>query len=207
LLHDFDAVALRPNFQLLDSRRAERIRRTEDDVQSLLPQSIRQFPDACSLADAIYTNDKNDARAAPVRRSGTKLHFRRRLNNPRDMRFNLLFELSRICERIAIEFFFYSVQHFSRRFDADVGGNQRRFQVLQNRRINRPFAKKNGIDGFCQRCFGPGDGRFQPLEQRGLGLLGLIFLPKRENIVGCAATGANVNCNREGNRAPWRLAR
>jgi hypothetical protein len=69
LLDDLDAVALRPDFELLDGGGAERVRSAKNDAAALLLQAIRQLADAGGLACAVDANDENHPRTIAVRGS------------------------------------------------------------------------------------------------------------------------------------------
>jgi len=83
------------------------------------------------------------------------------------MRFDFLFELTRVGQRVAVQLFFDGVENFARRFNAQIGGQQGRFEVLEQRRINFALAEKNVVDRFGKRGFGLGDRGFEALDERG----------------------------------------
>ena len=62
LLYHFNAVALRPNLQLLDSGSAEGVGGAQHHVEILLTQAIGQLSDAGGLAGAVYSDNENHAR-------------------------------------------------------------------------------------------------------------------------------------------------
>src|SRR5712692_43528 len=66
LLDDFDAVALRPDFQLLDRGGAKRVRGAEHHAAAFLAQPVGELPDAGGLARAVHAVNDNHARAAAV---------------------------------------------------------------------------------------------------------------------------------------------
>ena len=84
------------------------------------------------------------------------------------MRLDLLFEVRGIGERVAVHFFAHRIQNLARWLHAQVGGEQRRLQILQDRGIDLPLAKKDRIDSLGKRRLGLADGILQPLEKRRL---------------------------------------
>ena len=105
------------------------------------------------------------ADAAAVGLDGVAVVHRQDAN---DVRLDLALELAGVGERVAIQFFAHGIQNFARRFHAKVGGEQRRFQFFQQRRINLALAEKNVFDGLRQRRLRLTDRGFQPFEQRRL---------------------------------------
>src|SRR5438132_10255815 len=66
LLDDLDAVALRPNFQLLDGRGTNRVGSAEPHAASFLPQAVGELSDAGSLAYPVDADNENYARSAAI---------------------------------------------------------------------------------------------------------------------------------------------
>ncbi len=95
------------------------------------------------------------------------------------MRFDFAFELSGVGERVAIEFFFYRVQNFAGGFDAEIGGEQGSFEMLERGRIDLLFAEENVVDGFGERGLGLGNRGFEAFEQRPLSLFHLFGFAKQ----------------------------
>ncbi len=83
-----------------------------------------------------------------------------------DVRLDLALELAGVGERVAIQLFPHGIQNFARRLHAKVGGEQRGFQLFQQRRINLALAEKNVLDRLGQRRLRLADRGFQPFEQR-----------------------------------------
>src|SRR6266481_5569501 len=66
LFDDFDAVALSPDFQLLDRSGAKRVRGAEHHAASFLAKPVGELPDAGGLARAIDADNENHARATAI---------------------------------------------------------------------------------------------------------------------------------------------
>src|SRR5882762_7820290 len=66
LFDDLDAVALRPDFQLLDRGGAKRICGAEHHAAAFLAKPVCEFPNAGGLASAIDAHNENDAWAAAI---------------------------------------------------------------------------------------------------------------------------------------------
>ena len=163
LFDDLDAVALRPDFQLLDGGGAKRVRSAEHNAAAFLAQPVREFSYAGGLARAVHADNKNHARAAAILRGGnaaSSCHIRPdgRVQYSNDVRLDFVLELRGIGERVAVHFLAHGIQNLARRFDTQVCGEQRRLQILEDRRINLPLAEKNRINGLGKRRLGLADG-------------------------------------------------
>ena len=147
LLDDFHAIAMSPNFELFDRCGAKSVRCAKHDVQVLLAQPVRELPDARGFSRSIDSYDKNNSRLFVAICSGQiLLRSIRSLQDTRDVRFDLAFQLRSVGQSVAIQFFFYGFQNFTRGFDAEIRRKQRRFQVSQRRWIDLLFTQKNIID-------------------------------------------------------------
>ena len=94
------------------------------------------------------------------------------------MRFDLALQLSAIGERVAVEFLFDRFEDFTCRFDAQVSGEERGLEGIENRRINPALTQKNIVYRFRERSLGLADGRFQAFEKAGFFL---FFFAKERN--------------------------
>src|SRR5579864_4416763 len=126
LLDHFNSVALGPYFQLLDCRRAESVRGAQNHASTLLPQAIRQFPDAGGLSRAVYSDNKNNAATASIRRNcevavgGCGAVWRSK--NSHNVRLDFVFQLRAVGKRVTLDFFLYRIQYFASGFDSEVRG-------------------------------------------------------------------------------------
>ncbi len=66
LLDDFDAVAMRPDFELLDGGGAESVGGAEHHAEIIFAQTIRELADAGGFAGTVHADDENHARALAV---------------------------------------------------------------------------------------------------------------------------------------------
>ena len=62
LAYHLDAGAVRPNLELVDSRRAERVSRAEQHLLALRFKAGRQLADGRRLAHTVDANDEHDRR-------------------------------------------------------------------------------------------------------------------------------------------------
>ena len=176
LFDDFDAVALRPDFQLLDGGGAKGVRGAEHHAAAFLAKAVGELADAGGLARAVDADNENHARAAAILRSGDAAgcrHIRpdRRVQDSNDVRLDLALELRGIGERVAVHLFAHGIEDFARRLHAQVGGEQRGLQILEDRRIDLALAEKNRVNGLGKRRLGLADGLLQPLEECRLRLI------------------------------------
>src|SRR5690348_8223615 len=196
LLDDFHAIALGPDFELLDGRGAESVCGTKDYAAMLLPQPVCQFADAGRFAGAIDPHDEDYARARAVWRRGDtasagNVRSSRSVQDAQDVRFDFALELRGVGESVAIQFFADGVEDFARGVDAEVGGEQRRLEVLEERRVDLALAEKNRINGFGKRRLGLADGLLQLLKER---RFRLVFAKKGDHTVGAVFVHATSNC-------------
>ena len=82
------------------------------------------------------------------------------------MRLDFTFELGRIRERVAVQFFAHGIEDFAGGLHAQVCGEQRRLQILQDGWINPALTEKNRVDGLRQRRLRLADRLPQLLEKR-----------------------------------------
>src|SRR6267378_4484240 len=66
LFDNLDAVALRPDFQLLDRGGAKRVCSAEHYATSFLAKPVSQLPNARGFARAVDADNENHARAAAI---------------------------------------------------------------------------------------------------------------------------------------------
>ena len=138
---------MRPNFELFDRCGAKRVRCAKHDVQVLLAQPVRELPDTRGFSRSVDSYDKNNSRLfVAICSSQILLRSIRSLQDTRNVRFDLAFQLRSVGQRVAIQFFFYGVQNFTRGLDAEIRRKQGRFQMFQCRRIDLLFAEKNVVD-------------------------------------------------------------
>src|ERR1700730_8400063 len=81
------------------------------------------------------------------------------------MRLDLALELPGIGERVAVHFFAHRIQNLARRLHAQVGGEQRRLQIIEDRWIDLPLAQKDRVDGLRERRLGFADGSLQAFRK------------------------------------------
>src|SRR5229473_2232689 len=151
LLDHFDAIALRPNFELLDGSGAEGVRSAENYAGAFFAQSIGELADAGGFAGAIDADDEDDARAFAIGRTGDNRGMYRlggSVEDAHDVRLDFGFELRSVRERVAVQLFAHGIENFARRADPEVGGKQRGFELLEERRINILFAQEDRVDAF-----------------------------------------------------------
>src|SRR5215470_5788403 len=78
LLDDFNSVALRPDFELLDGGGAKSVRGTKHYATILPAKPVCQLANASGLACAIYADNEDDARPGAIRRGGDPTRGHRR---------------------------------------------------------------------------------------------------------------------------------
>ena len=66
----FNAVALRPDFQLLDGGGTKRVRGAQHHAATILTKAIGELADAGRLASAVDANNKNHAGVIAIRGVG-----------------------------------------------------------------------------------------------------------------------------------------
>ena len=122
-------VALAPDLQLLDRSGAERVARGEHDFQSLLLQLPRQLADGRGLAGAVDADDENRERR------GSAVDCERLLRWPQDLQQRAAQRREQrieIAELLACDLAPQVFEDALRGFDADVGGDQPRLQLVEH---------------------------------------------------------------------------
>src|SRR5882672_209813 len=196
LLDDLDAVALCPDFQLLDRGGAKRVRGAEHHAASFLAQPVREFSDAGGLARAVDADNENDAGAAAILGSGNAAPGRYirpdgRVQYANDVRLDFVLQLRGIGERVAVHLFAHGIQNLARRLDAQVGGEKRGLQILEDRRIDLPLAEKNIIDSFRESSFRLANGSFEAFRESWFG-----FAEESNHKIARCEPRAIQNCSR-----------
>src|SRR5712664_2377440 len=196
LFDDLNAVALRPDFQLLDRGSAKRVCGAEHHTAAFLAQPVREFSDTCGLARAVDPDNKNHVRAAAILRGGNAApgrHIRPdgRVQYANDVRLDFVLQLRGIGERVAVHLFAHGIQNLARRLDAQVGGEKRGLQILEDRRIDLPLAEKNIIDSFRESSFRLANGSFEAFRESWFG-----FAEESNHKIARCEPRAIQNCSR-----------
>ncbi len=161
LRDDGDAVALRPDGELLDGRGAERVAGREHHRQSLALEAPRQLADRRRLARAVHADDQDHVRLLrPVdgERALDGLQDREQRVGERRL------ERAGVRELGALDLAVQVRQDDLGRVDPDVGGEQARLELLEQRRVDAPPRQEVGNPGGAAI-----DARAQAREEAALG--------------------------------------
>ena len=135
------AVALAPDLQLLDRRRAEGVACGEHDLAALVGETTRELADGRGLARAVHADDQDHERTL-----GRVDHER-----PADRRHDAEHGLAQRAEqRVEVAEFLarhlpaQAAQDLLRGLDADVGGDEPRLELVEHRVVDAAAGQQVG---------------------------------------------------------------
>src|SRR5580658_9032036 len=167
LFDHFDAGATRPDFELFDGGGTEGVGGAEDYCCSFFLQAVGEFADGSSFARAVDADYEEDARFVGRSAVCAGLSLGRRGENFQDLIFQFAFQGTGFFEFVFVHLLAQGGEDFFGGAHAEVGAEQRGFQLLQQLGVNGTVAGEQLFDAGGKFRTSFADGIFQPFEERG----------------------------------------
>ena len=132
-------------------------------------QAVGEFADGGGFAGAVHADDEEDARLVGGLAVGIGLGGGRRCENFQDLVFQFAFQRAGFFEFVFVYLLAEGGEDFFGGAHAEVGAEQRGFELLQKFGIDGAVAGEQLFDARGKFRARFADGVFQPLEERGFG--------------------------------------
>ena len=130
---DFRPRTLSPDFQLLDGGGAEGIGCAQQHRLTLRTKNLRQFANRRRFARSVDTDHEDDLGCAVDFLDRARIGS---IQNGEQLLFQQAFEFVCVLDLLAVGFVPKFVQHFAGGGVAQIGADERGFQVVQGRAVN-----------------------------------------------------------------------